>query len=350
MALPPVPPLSRHYDIEPAQVAPIGRGLINQTWLVTDTGAERYVLQCLNPVFPAAVNLDIHAVTRHLRLRGLRTPLLVPTRDGGLWIQWQDGTWRLMTYVEGVTMDSLGSPAQARAAGSLLGCFHTALTTLDHGFSNPRLGVHDTARHLGHLAEALAGGRGHRDYADIAPVAERILGAAEAMPALPPTADRVVHGDPKINNLVFDAAREHALCLVDLDTVGPMPLPLELGDAFRSWCNPAGEDRLASRFDTGLFTAALEGYARATAGWLTPAEADAMVPATRRIVLELAARFCADALQERYFGWDPDRFPTRSAHNLVRARGQLALAASLARVESELGDIVARVFARAGAC
>ena len=43
------------------------------------------------------------------------------------------------------------------------------------------------------------------------------------------------------------------------------------------------------------------------------------------ISLELAARFAADALRENYFGWDPTRFPSRGAHNLVRARGQWAL-------------------------
>ena len=43
------------------------------------------------------------------------------------------------------------------------------------------------------------------------------------------------------------------------------------------------------------------------------------------ISLELAARFAADALNESYFGWNPERFAGRGEHNLVRARGQLSL-------------------------
>jgi hypothetical protein len=43
------------------------------------------------------------------------------------------------------------------------------------------------------------------------------------------------------------------------------------------------------------------------------------------VCIELAARFAVDAFDDRYFGWDPARFPSRRLHNLVRARGQLAL-------------------------
>ncbi|MBL8945157.1 MAG: hypothetical protein JNK45_18470, partial [Myxococcales bacterium] len=45
--------------------------------------------------------------------------------------------------------------------------------------------------------------------------------------------------------------------------------------------------------------------------------------------LELAARFAADALRERYFGWDASRFPARGEHNLVRAKGQWSLHAQV---------------------
>jgi hypothetical protein len=55
----------------------------------------------------------------------------------------------------------------------------------------------------------------------------------------------------------------------------------------------------------------------------------AFVPATRTIMVELAARFTTDALNESYFGWSPDAFPDRSTHNQVRAAGQLDLHQSL---------------------
>ena len=50
--------------------------------------------------------------------------------------------------------------------------------------------------------------------------------------------------------------------MIDLDTLTHMPLPLEMGDAFRSWCNPRGEDHSRAEFRLDLFGAAIRGYAR----------------------------------------------------------------------------------------
>ena len=41
---------------------------------------------------------------------------------------------------------------------------------------------------------------------------------------------------------MFAHDADRALCLIDLDTLAHMPVALELGDALRSWCNPATED------------------------------------------------------------------------------------------------------------
>jgi hypothetical protein len=55
------------------------------------------------------------------------------------------------------------------------------------------------------------------------------------------------------------------------------------------------------------------------------------------ISLELAGRFASDALDESYFGWNSQRYSGRGEHNLVRARGQLALHEAFAatRIERE---------------
>jgi hypothetical protein len=122
-----------------------------------------------------------------------------------------------------------------------------------------------------------------------------------------------------------------------------MVLPFELGDALRSWCNPRGEDVDDADVDVAIFTAAVEGYA-AGGGRPSAAEVSALVDGLFTICVELAARFCADALNESYFGWDERRFPGRGEHNLLRARGQWALAQAAARRRSELGTVVRRAF------
>ncbi len=183
--------------------------------------------------------------------------------------------------------------------------------------------MHDTARHLKTLRDALDEHRGHRDFATVRPLAEQVLALAAELPALPPMPDRIVHGDPKISNVMFATYGDRALCLIDLDTLARMPVALELGDALRSWCNPATEDAPEARFVRPFYAAAIEGYASAARGLLGPQEWGAIADGTLTITVELAARFCADALRERYFRWDEHRYATSSAHNQARTRAQL---------------------------
>lgn len=328
------------YGLEGADVQPVEVGLINETFQVL-AGDTKYILQKLNPIFSARVHLDIEAVTSHLASRGLVTPRLVPTLDGDLWVEERGDVWRLQTYVEGVVKSRLSTAEEAETAGALLGRFHRAIADLEHTFQNQRLGVHDTAKHVQALRRALTDHTDHPRHAELSPFLEEVLLEADALPELPALPDRIVHGDPKISNVIFDHGGR-AVAMIDLDTLAKMPVVLELGDAFRSWCNPSGEDAGQVRFDMELFEAAIRGYA--DAGRLKRAEVDAIVSATRVIIVELAVRFGADALNESYFGWDAARFESRGHHNELRARGQLALARSFATQELRAKAIVAGAF------
>lgn len=331
------------YGLESPRIAPLGSGLINETWRI-DSERGSFVLQRVNPIFPADINRDIDAVTRHIAASGLVTLQLVPNRHAELWTTYAERNWRLLTYIDGVSHDALSTPAQAKSAGALLVAFHRAVDDLEHEFSSPRLGIHDTARHLEFLHETLRTKSGHPRHADIRRLAERIFAAARELAPLPAMPDRIVHGDPKINNLLFTRDSDLAFSLVDLDTLARMPLPLELGDALRSWCNPAGEDDRVSEFSAQLFAEAIRGYAQGAAGWMIAAETASIVTATETILIELASRFCADALNESYFGWNPERFASRSEHNQARAASQLHVAESLAAQRSELEKIVSSTF------
>ena len=322
----------------------IPSGLINQTYAV-DGPRGRFILQRLNPIFAPEVNEDIDAVTAHLGARGMSTPTMVRTRDGHLWTRHDGHTWRAMTFVDGRTFDRAPSPAHAAQAGYLLGRFHDAMADFDHRFKAQRLGVHDTPRHLAHLESTLADHGAHRLADEVTRLSAGVFEAIEQLPALSGLPERVVHGDPKISNIIFDED-DRAVCMIDLDTVAKMALPLELGDALRSWCNTAdaGEDCASPTFSLALFESAVRGYAASAKTLITPEETDAIVTATATIMAELAARFAADALTESYFGWDPTRFDTRGDHNLLRARGQLALCRSLLEQGAEARAAVREAF------
>lgn len=329
------------FAVDPASLRRASTGLINQTWIAERRG-ERYVLQRVNPVFPAQINYDIDVVTRHLHAKGLETPLLVPTLRGDLWHAHAGEVWRALTYVDGVSHEALHTSAQAREAGRVLAMFHRALADLDHEFRNARLGVHDTAKHLAVLRAALTEHAAHPEHARIAALAADVLHLAQEIELPADAPDRIVHGDPKISNIMFRGPR--AVCLIDLDTLARMPVEFELGDAFRSWCNPKTEDASSATFVVSLFAAAVSGYGEHSAGMLTAAERDAIPAAVFRIAVELAARFCTDALHERYFAWDERRYRSASAHNQARTAGQLNLARSIRAQRADIEAVVRRAF------
>lgn len=318
------------YGITGVTIEPITIGLINQTYR-----AGSLAIQRLHPIFAGEVNLDIETITAHLAARGMTTPRLVRARDGRAWIE-HEGVWRALTWVEGIVHTALREPALARAAGALVGRFHRAVGDLEHAFRSGRAGVHDTAGHLARLEGAL----GSAGSAEVRAIGEAILDHARGLAPLPTTRRRIVHGDLKISNLLFDGAGR-GLALLDLDTLAHGILAHELGDALRSWCNPAGESAEGA-IDPALFGAAIEGWASEARGTLDRDEIESILPGTETIALELSSRFALDAVEDRYFGWDAARYPSRIAHNLARARSQLALARSIRARRGELAPLVSR--------
>jgi Ser/Thr protein kinase RdoA (MazF antagonist) len=284
-------------------------------------------------------------VTEHLVARGLVTPRLLLADDGRPWVDLGErGVWRVMTRVPGVSFDASRGPGQIRAAAGLLARFHGALQTLEHTFVAMRAGVHDTPAHLRHLERMLDEHVADPLHGEVASLAHAIFARVEALPPLTDLPARIVHGDPKLANVLFAGtegeAAERAVAWIDLDTVGPMPLHLELGDAWRSWCNVAGEDDREARFDLDVFEASLVGYAEACTLDLRGEEREALVHGLEWITLELSARFAADALARSYFGWDRSRFASAGEHNLVRARGQWSLHERAVALRSERAALI----------
>lgn len=330
------------YAVNPVQVQPVDTGLINRTYLVTGENGLDYILQKVNSRFPPEINLDIDIVTRHLEQSGLLTPRLLPDCRGMVYYREDGQVWRLFSHISGNIHERLEQPEMAGAAGAMLGRMHATLALLDYELRTSLPVTHDTPRHASHLKNTLTNRLGHVRYATVKPLGEAILARLEQLPPLPAVAARLVHGDPKISNFIFSGDNREVLCMVDFDTLSRMPVYLELGDALRSWCNPYGEDSTAAYFSMAHCRAALEAYACHAGKLLTPEEWLAVPAATLMIYIELAARFCADALNEDYFSWDPQRFSSHSEHSELRARGQFNAANSLLEQYSSLNEAVNR--------
>jgi Ser/Thr protein kinase RdoA (MazF antagonist) len=302
-------------------VVPERTGLINSTFLVGDPPA--FVLQQVNPIFKEQVHADIDAVTRHLSDAGLPTPRLVPADSGALFAYDPDGKiWRVMSYIPGQCFSRVQTSQLAFEAGKLVASFHQAMQEFAYEYQHIRLGVHDTALHISRL-EQVAERELPLKLIEAKVLARAILKDWAVWPIQEDLPLQHAHGDLKISNLRFDAEGK-GICLLDLDTLGLLPLDIELGDALRSWCNPVGEDSVETSFNQECCSAALDGYSEIIP--LSAALKKRLIQGAARIALELAARFCRDVWEDCYFGWNPERFASRAAHNLFRAQGQYTLA------------------------
>ena len=312
-------------------------GLINTTFVVGDPPVA--IVQQVNRLFPPKVHEDIEAVTAHLAGHGLATPRLLRTDAGALCHVDDAGeVWRAMTFLPGVTHHKLTSPVLAWEGAALVARFHSAVDDLSWEYRNVREGAHDTARHMERLSASrrpkteMPGADQHLHDASCR-LADDIAAAWSTWEGRLDLPDRHCHGDLKISNLRF-SPDGRGICLLDLDTLARLPLDVELGDAWRSWCNPVGEDAPETTFDVEIFRAAVAGYCSVVT--LSPEEREGLAGGAERIALELSSRFCRDVFENDYFGWDATRYPTRAAHNLRRAQGQFQLAASARRARGEI--------------
>lgn len=337
-----------------------GNGNINQTYLVTPKSGlgEPFLLQKLNTtVFqrPDLVMRNIRSVIAHVERRiteirpsgGRRWNVLNVLLTGKGSDHWQttDGAyWRALSFIGGShTVDTVRSPGQAREVGFALGTFHALLCDLPpEELSDTLPGFHVTPGYLARFDEidrapSLRSSEEewcvrfitqHRNWA---PLLERAReqGILRIRP---------IHGDPKVNNILFDDLSSEAIAMVDLDTVKPGLAQYDIGDCLRSSCNPAGEEAELwqnVRFDLVLGRAVLEGYLAVARGFFDAADFDFVPESTRLIAFELGLRFFTDHLAgDVYFS------VSRHGQNLSRALVQFKLAQSIDDGLDELRGIV----------
>jgi Ser/Thr protein kinase RdoA (MazF antagonist) len=149
---------------------------------------------------------------------------------------------------------------------------------------------------------------------------------------------RIIHGDPKINNVMVDSQTGKAVSIIDLDTIKPGLLLYDLGDCLRSCCNISGEesdDFDAVRFDLGRCEALLSGYMGAAHEGLTARDFDFFFDAIRLIPFELGLRFYTD-----YLGGNLYFKISHPAQNLDRAMVQFRLVESIEQQEAEIRAII----------
>jgi len=337
-------------------VAPLGDGLINDTFLVTagEAGGERFVLQRINRrVFPEPGRImeNLRVLLNHVGerqaggdpARDLRFPEIRLTRDGSAFcVDGEGGFWRALSFIPNArSRNALQDFAQAEQVGYALGRFHALTSDLDPASLHDTLpGFHVAPRYLARFDRVVAGGPGTPSSAELRFALDFVAARRSAFAVLEEAKLplRIIHGDPKLNNVLFDEQSGRAASLIDLDTAKPGLVHYDLGDCLRSCCNRAGEtpnDASGIAFDLDVCRAILRAYFAEVGAFLTAAERHYLYDAIRLLPLELGLRFLTDHLEgDLYFKVE------RPGQNLERALVQFRLAESVETQEKLIRSLI----------
>ena len=344
------------FDVEPVELRPLGEGHIHSTWRVAlpshdGSGVRRYVLQKINQaVFarPAELmaNLDQLFVNRSASLN-YELPQPIASLSGALLVSAGTQTlpngdvvenqWRLSVFIEqSQTLQVLSDTQQAAAAGRAFGEFQSWLEGLAQTpLAEVIPGFHQVEGYVQALARASSS-----SITEDNPFAARersLLEQVRARNYLPRAQSGVaqrnradsclIHGDCKVNNLLFAEDAQRVVAILDLDTLMRGPWWLDFGDLIRSaTCTDAGE------FQREFYPALAEGFfagraGNADSGRLADFDLADALRAPAHMTFMLSVRFLTDHLcGDSYFTAE------QRGDNLQRAERQFRL---LKTLESE---------------
>ena len=327
------------FAVSVIDLAPLGNGLINDTFLVTTSNGQ-FVLQRINArVFPApeAIIANLLVIDQHLRQKTtyqLKIPGLLTTLSGDTFYKDEhDDCWRAQHFIEQtISLEAPESLADAQQVGFALGHFHQLLSDLDASLLNDTLpGFHIApdylARYLAISQQSILQDTYCTHFIErFTPFVDQ-LENAKHQGILP---IRTIHGDPKLNNFLFNQQRS-IVSLIDLDTVKPGLVHYDIGDCLRSCCHDLANDR----FDLAVCAAVLKTYLAETGQFFSDAEYALLFAAIQLIPFELGLRFYTDYLEgNRYFK------VTQPEQNLHRAISQFRLCADITDKKSAICALI----------
>ncbi len=332
-------------------IAPIGNGLINQTWKLTaKDGGEDYILQRVNiKVFktPGNIAFNIRFIADYLRQKHPQYLFAAPvkTKSGDEMLPLNDSDYfRIFPFLkDSHTIDVVHSPGQAYEASRQFAMFTNLLCGVDVKTLKITLpDFHNLSLRYQQFRHAVIHGDPERikQSAEVIEYLESqkpIVDIFEMIKTNPQFLQRVTHHDTKISNVLFDAQNK-GICVIDLDTVMPGYFISDVGDMMRTYLSVASEEEADfSKINVRepFFKAIVEGYLREMKNELTGEEKSHFIYAGKFMIYMQAIRFITDHLNnDVYYG------AKYEGHNLVRGQNQAVLLQKLIEKEKTLNEIV----------
>lgn len=349
--------IARQFDVggRIVTIKPTGSGNVNDTYLAvfrTTFSEQRFIIQRINHhVFehPVWIMENMSILTNHVHKRLMaeaedsdriwQLPRVIPTKNGQDYLRDGDGQyWRAISLI--ASAESFECPQGAEHAyevGSVLGQFHRLISNMNPNSLRDTLpGFHDTPRYLKKYDSVCGSSCANRVFESVVEakrlrkfVEERRIFTTVLHDALDrgELEIRLIHGDPKVSNIMIDNDTGKGTSIIDLDTVKPGLIHYDFGDALRSICNLQGEDARDLKkvvFDLDLCESFVNGYMKFADDFLTENDHRYFYDSIRLITFELGLRFFQDYLAgNKYFKVRDEE------QNLHRAQVQFKLCESI---------------------
>ena len=325
---------------------PFGNGHINDTLKVTNEKGEiKYVLQRINHLVFTNVDMlqnNIQIVTSHIRKKleekgesdiDRKVLTFFPTKDNKPDYFDGDSYWRVSLFIPNSKSYEEVTPELSYEAGKAFGDFQAMLADIPEGTLGETIpNFHNMEFRLAQFHDAIKANAAGR-VAEVQDLIDEIDRRAydmciqERLYREGKLKKRTNHCDTKVNNMLFDAATDKVLCVIDLDTVMPGFVLSDIGDFIRTGANTGAEDD-ENLDNVGvnmeIFKAYTRGYMEKAKSFLTPTEIKLLPYGGRLLTYMQTVRFLTDYINgDTYY---KIHYPT---HNLVRTKAQFKLLQSL---------------------
>ncbi|WP_206485093.1 aminoglycoside phosphotransferase family protein [Thalassotalea sp. G2M2-11] len=341
------------YDasLDTCTIAPLGNGLINCTYLVSNQD-KQFVLQRINhqvfkhpeQVINNAELLSEHIKQKHKLNQYALSPIWqIHTNAGTAIVKDNGSSWRALNFItDSYTVESVSSPEQAAQVATAFGQFTAALADFPAGKLNEIIpNFHHLDTRLAQLTQAVNTDPAKRlqqcqQIVDFClaqqDFIEQVATLSESLPI------RVTHNDTKINNLLFSRASDKPIAVIDLDTCMAGFIMNDFGDMVRTCCSTEPEDgtnltNMAVKIE--IFQALAQAYIKSFSGTMSELEKHSLVVGTQLLPFMLGIRFLTDFINgDNYF------HTKHPLHNLERAKNQLHFFTLLQKLAPKLSDII----------
>jgi Ser/Thr protein kinase RdoA (MazF antagonist) len=328
-------------------VTGLGNGLINDTFQIV-TDASAFVLQRINQqVFPQPELLisNLQQLGKHISQQApvaarLKIPkVLLTGKQQGFFQDQELQFWRALELIPSAeSREQLSKQTEAEQVGFALAHFHRLCSTLPTEQLHDTLpGFHITPNYFQQyltLFQAPLACKKDKQFDYCQTFIENFRDNIDTLENAKQQGlliERVIHGDPKLNNFLFQTNSDKIVSLIDLDTVKPGLVHYDIGDCLRSCCHKPENNN----FELDYCATILSSYLQEAGVFFTPADYDFLYDAILLIPFELGLRFFSDYLAGNIY------FKVKATdQNLQRAVAQFQLCESIAGQRLQIDHII----------